>query len=253
MLFNKKSSTILFTLLSAIILIMAFTACDKLIPMDSLLDAIPMETEHQHSWADATCTVPKTCSTCNETEGTALGHSWIEATFHTPQSCSVCQETQGSPIDVGVWLKNYIITNGVETKNGYDLYIDTTTSESSYRSIYINYDFTYPDIIMLGCYGNTGSFSTMICFDLDLKLSGSYDWILLDSDDSYMKGTITASEFSGKSKTIPYSNTNLSLNSTKQSAKELGASTLQIILLNFNEYFDEYGLSAKDLGFKNFN
>ena len=29
---------------------------------------------HQHTWQDATCDTPKTCSECGETEGDALGH-----------------------------------------------------------------------------------------------------------------------------------------------------------------------------------
>lgn len=29
-----------------------------------------------HDWIDATCTEPKTCDRCGETEGTALGHNW---------------------------------------------------------------------------------------------------------------------------------------------------------------------------------
>ena len=29
-----------------------------------------------HDWIDATCTEPKTCDRCGETEGTALGHDW---------------------------------------------------------------------------------------------------------------------------------------------------------------------------------
>ena len=29
---------------------------------------------HQHSWADATCTEPKTCTECGESEGEPLGH-----------------------------------------------------------------------------------------------------------------------------------------------------------------------------------
>ena len=30
--------------------------------------------DHEHVWAEATCTAPKTCSVCGKTEGTALGH-----------------------------------------------------------------------------------------------------------------------------------------------------------------------------------
>ena len=34
---------------------------------------------HEHSWTEATCTMPKTCTVCGETEGEALGHQWSEA------------------------------------------------------------------------------------------------------------------------------------------------------------------------------
>ena len=45
------------------------------------------------TWVDATCTTPKTCSTCQGTEGTALGHkAGAEATCTTAQICTVCQE-----------------------------------------------------------------------------------------------------------------------------------------------------------------
>ena len=30
--------------------------------------------ECEHSWADATCMLPKTCSLCGATDGEALGH-----------------------------------------------------------------------------------------------------------------------------------------------------------------------------------
>ena len=89
-----------------------------------------------HSWAEATCTAPKTCSVCKATEGeakgheyastvtaptctekgyttytcacgdtyksdekAALGHSWIDATCDTPKTCRVCKLTEGSPLD----------------------------------------------------------------------------------------------------------------------------------------------------------
>ena len=52
---------------------------------------------HQHTWEEATCTEPKTCSKCGETEGDPLGHSWVEATYHAPKTCSVCGEADGEP------------------------------------------------------------------------------------------------------------------------------------------------------------
>lgn len=51
-----------------------------------------------HSWKDATCTKPKTCNVCGETEGEALGHTWVDATCTTPKTCSVCGTTEGEAL-----------------------------------------------------------------------------------------------------------------------------------------------------------
>ena len=51
-----------------------------------------------HTWEDATCTEPRTCSVCGETEGEPLGHTWEEATCTAPKTCSVCGETEGKPL-----------------------------------------------------------------------------------------------------------------------------------------------------------
>lgn len=53
---------------------------------------------HEHKWMEATCTEPKTCSECGETEGEALGHKWVEATCTEPKTCSVCGEKEGDPL-----------------------------------------------------------------------------------------------------------------------------------------------------------
>ena len=53
----------------------------------------------EHDWKEATCTSPKTCSICNETEGNALGHNWNAATCTNPEKCSRCEETRGITID----------------------------------------------------------------------------------------------------------------------------------------------------------
>ena len=53
---------------------------------------------HEHSWIDATCTEPKTCSKCGETEGEPLGHEWVEATCDNPKTCSVCGQTEGEAL-----------------------------------------------------------------------------------------------------------------------------------------------------------
>ena len=53
---------------------------------------------HVHTWADAGCDTPKTCTVCGITEGSPKGHSWQPATCTAPETCSVCGATQGSPL-----------------------------------------------------------------------------------------------------------------------------------------------------------
>lgn len=53
---------------------------------------------HQHTWSDATCTTPKTCSECGKTEGEVLAHDWQEATCAAPRTCSLCKETEGEAL-----------------------------------------------------------------------------------------------------------------------------------------------------------
>lgn len=51
---------------------------------------------HEHEWIEATCTEPRTCRSCNKTDGIPLGHQWQEATCQMPKVCSVCGETSGT-------------------------------------------------------------------------------------------------------------------------------------------------------------
>lgn len=51
---------------------------------------------HEHEWLDATCTEPRTCSSCHETDGEPLGHDWKDATCSTLKTCRVCGETDGT-------------------------------------------------------------------------------------------------------------------------------------------------------------
>jgi len=51
-----------------------------------------------HTWAEATCTKPKTCTVCGATEGEPLGHTWVDRTTEAPKTCSRCGETEGKPI-----------------------------------------------------------------------------------------------------------------------------------------------------------
>ena len=44
----------------------------------------------EHTYTDATCTVPKTCTKCGATTGSALGHNWSGATCTTDNTCTRC-------------------------------------------------------------------------------------------------------------------------------------------------------------------
>ena len=67
----------------------------------TLVDLIMLRAEaaktpaHEHSWSDATCTTPKTCTTCGVTEGEANGHNWADATCTAPKTCTTCGATEG--------------------------------------------------------------------------------------------------------------------------------------------------------------
>ncbi len=53
---------------------------------------------HEHEFTEATCTEPRTCTECGETEGEALGHDFSEATCTEPKICKVCGETEGEAL-----------------------------------------------------------------------------------------------------------------------------------------------------------
>lgn len=58
----------------------------------------------EHIWVDATCTMPKYCEICGETEGNALGHEkWSEATCIEPKHCVSCGETEGNALGHEKW------------------------------------------------------------------------------------------------------------------------------------------------------
>ncbi len=51
--------------------------------------------ECDHEWYAATCTAPKTCKLCSETEGEALGHTGGTSTCTEKARCSRCSEAYG--------------------------------------------------------------------------------------------------------------------------------------------------------------
>ncbi len=53
-------------------------------------------TQCSHTYKDATCTAPKTCSKCGKTSGSATGHSYKNATCTAPKTCTKCGATTGN-------------------------------------------------------------------------------------------------------------------------------------------------------------
>jgi len=118
-----------------------------------------------HSWVAATCTAPKTCSVCGETEGDALGHSyeavvtepdcanggyttytcsvcgdsyvadevdalghsWSDATCTAPKTCSVCGETEGEALG---HKYDAVVTAPTCTAKGYTTYTCSACGDS---------------------------------------------------------------------------------------------------------------------------
>lgn len=52
----------------------------------------------QHEWLEATCTTPKTCSACGETEGEVVAHTWSDATCVAPKTCTTCGAADGEAL-----------------------------------------------------------------------------------------------------------------------------------------------------------
>ena len=61
-------------------------------------ETVTVDPTGEHTWVNATCTAPKTCSVCTATEGEALGHTWTDATCTAPKTCSVCTATEGEAL-----------------------------------------------------------------------------------------------------------------------------------------------------------
>lgn len=109
---NGRNHSVLITLLCIVIVLLLILMVYLLVrdndPEPVVILERPTATEkqtstaggsvHVHSWAEATCTRPATCTLCGATQGNALGHNWVPATYEQARHCSVCGETSGSPL-----------------------------------------------------------------------------------------------------------------------------------------------------------
>lgn len=95
-----------------------------------------------HSWVDATCTVPMTCSRCNKTNGTVLGHDWGNPTCTTPRSCCVCFEVDPNSKPLGhSFVDGECMICGadeVQKPNGENPNHNSATLSATKTDIYLN-------------------------------------------------------------------------------------------------------------------
>lgn len=112
-----------------------------------------------HSWKDASCTNPKTCRICNATEGEPKGHDWKSATCTAPKTCKTCSKTEGNKTSHSVSIGICSYCNGAQ---GWDTvkeigdyvtkaseYLNkATTQMSDFSSVYS----AYADILIAESY-----------------------------------------------------------------------------------------------------
>ena len=109
---------------------------------DHIAQLVTDEVTHVHSWVDATCTTPKTCSTCGATEGTALGHTeevipavaptCTETGLTEGSKCAVCGEIIVAQEVVDALGHDYeaVVTEPDCSNGGYTTYTCTVCGDS---------------------------------------------------------------------------------------------------------------------------
>ena len=123
-----------------------------------------------HSWSEATCTEPKTCSVCNAIEGEALGHSWKNATCEYPKTCTLCQITDGEKLEhqwVDATFESPKMCSLCKSTEGNALSITEFESELLNLPMYVEYTkhlvqhdqwkSLYPDILAASVKNNSGT------------------------------------------------------------------------------------------------
>ena len=86
--------------------------------------------------SSATCTEASKCQRegCNHTIGTALGHTWLNATCTAPKTCSVCDATESLPLGHG-WNNGVVTKEPTTEESGIKTYTCNTCGEQKTESI----------------------------------------------------------------------------------------------------------------------
>ncbi|MBQ8836390.1 MAG: hypothetical protein IJ002_02650 [Clostridia bacterium] len=81
---NKRIAVCLFSVMLVACALFGLVACGN--------------DECEHNWQEATCTAPKTCTLCSETEGEVAAHAWVDATCTEAKHCANCSATEGEAL-----------------------------------------------------------------------------------------------------------------------------------------------------------
>ena len=180
---------------------------------DSYVDSYVSELGH--TWTDATCTAPKTCSVCGATEGEALGHASYTYSYDSTNqihsfTCTVCGETvtktatdgkkfainSAAPILSDDIIMKYSTTVPAGFEGAYMVFSfngeDTTVSEYAVNASNGRYEFSFPGL-------NPQKMGDNICATLYAYVDGvevsvqiaSYS-VVKYCDNQLKKTTITA-------------------------------------------------------------
>ena len=79
-----------------------------------------------HTWVDADCDTPKTCSVCDATEGNPLGHSYVPVVTpptctedgYTTHTCATCGDTYTSDTTEATGHNHEVTSDGTDTHTG---------------------------------------------------------------------------------------------------------------------------------------
>ena len=99
----------LILVMSMFAMVIALTACEQT-GTESSEETVLVESQEtteeeksvceqeEHSWVEATCTEPKKCAVCEQTEGETLEHQLTDATYLKGSTCEICKDVIGEPL-----------------------------------------------------------------------------------------------------------------------------------------------------------
>ena len=250
------------TLMLAVLAII-FTGCSQNTAQQT---TVQQTTTHQHSFSEATCLKPATCTKCGETSGAALGHDWKAATCTEPQICKICntigESAKGhnysngkciscyasdpnykTPEQVFSAVKAYIQKYGSTSSAGNNEYYISSNLTAVYRSSTDSILFRYQHYVSGYTIFNVNVAIFSNSNDFEISLSAAPSGASFFSQDINMKKTSLT--------------TNTQVNITKagyrnQQCSQEATTALRESLPDIERFLQQQDLSLNEWGFTNY-